>query len=57
MGTTRWQDPRNEKNNSIIIDYYVQRIWIILFLKDKGFFRPEKPHYHFADGTRLSLMG
>lgn len=51
MGTTRWQNPRNEKNNSIIIDYYVQRIWIILFLKDKGFFRPEKPHYHFADGT------
>lgn len=38
MGTTRWQDPRNEKNNSIIIDYYVQRIWIILFLKDKVFF-------------------
>lgn len=38
MGNTSWQGPRNEKNNLIIIDYYVQRIWIILFLKEKGFF-------------------
>lgn len=57
MGNTRWQGPRNEKNNSIIIDYYVQRIWIILLLKDKGFSGLKTPHYHFSDGTWLSLMG
>ena len=46
-----------KKNNSIIIDYYVQRIWIILLLKDKGFSGLKTPHYHFSDGTWLSLMG
>lgn len=50
MGNIRWQGLRNEKNNLIIIDYYVQRIWIILFFKDKGFLGLKIFYYYFLDG-------